>query len=163
MRNLPRVKASKRYSGGEDQSLWVQRMETYYSSWKDPSINKDFTPGHFFRKRSLICKKKKKSERNISTVTTTLLNRLKETGRKHQPSDGQNITRGRRAHTNICEEEEDCWCQCDNLPGHPPVVRRCGTWVWRLEGRTSEHLSKTHKKSIICRMFIRKKVTMTKN
>lgn len=41
---------SQRYRGGEDE-------DTYYSSWKDPSINKDFTPGHFFRKTSLICKK----------------------------------------------------------------------------------------------------------
>lgn len=163
MRNLPRVKASKRYSGGEDQSLWVQRMETYYSSWKDPSINKDFTPGHFFRKRSLICKKKKKVRETFPQWQQHCWTGWKRLGECIKQSDGQNITRGRRAHTNICEEEEDSWCQCDNFPGHPPVVRRCGTWVWRLEGRTSEHLSKTHKKSIICRMFIRKKVTMTKN
>ena len=55
LRIPPPVKASTSYSRGQDGRVQGQGKETYYSSWKDPSINKDFTPGHFFKKRSLIC------------------------------------------------------------------------------------------------------------
>lgn len=69
MQNLPRVKVSRSCDRGENEGEQGRRMETYYSSWKDPSINKDFTPGHFFKKRSLICKEQEKHFHNDSNIT----------------------------------------------------------------------------------------------
>lgn len=63
---MPRVKVGMSCGKGDEEGERGQTRQTHYSSWKDPSINKDFTPGHFFKKRSLICKEQEKHFHNYN-------------------------------------------------------------------------------------------------
>lgn len=105
-------------------------------------MKKEFTPGHFFMNRSLICGR----EAEVGGSGVAGSPRLGPLWQRWMPQDTGTATPGDPkgsvvpredplpCHTDVCAEEEDSSEEGDDLPGQAQVVGGAGVGVGRLRG-----------------------------